>query len=219
MSDARPSGAKEKFATKRFEQDLISGWVHEPINPIGKGFVLTHGAGSNCESPLLRAAAEAFVDAGFHVLRYNLPYRQQRASGPPFPALAARDREGVAVAAREMRKLAPDFVIAGGHSYGGRQSSMAAAEDPQLADGLLLLSYPLHPPRKPDQLRTAHFGKIQTPVLFVHGSRDPFGSIQELEQALTLIPPKHHLFVAEKAGHELNAKLAPDIVQQALNFF
>ncbi len=79
-------------------------------------------------------------------------------------------------------------VFLGGHSYGGRQSTMLCAAEPELVDGLLLLSYPLHPPRKPDQLRTQHLPSLRTPSLFVSGTRDPFGSVEEIEQALKLIP-------------------------------
>jgi predicted alpha/beta-hydrolase family hydrolase len=83
---------------------------------------------------------------------------------------------------------------------------MLAAESPGLADALLLLSYPLHPPRKPGQLRTAHFPKLETPALFAHGSRDPFGSPDELKQAVSLIPAPTHLLEIESAGHELGRK-------------
>jgi predicted alpha/beta-hydrolase family hydrolase len=85
---------------------------------------------------------------------------------------------------------------------------MLAAEAPGLADALLLLSYPLHPPRKPGQLRTAHFPNLETPALFVHGSRDPFGSPDELSQALGLIPAATHLLGIEGAGHELGRNAA-----------
>jgi predicted alpha/beta-hydrolase family hydrolase len=82
---------------------------------------------------------------------------------------------------------------------------MAAAENPAMANGLLLLSYPLHPPDKPQQLRTSFFPQLSTPALFVSGSRDPFGTVEELKQALCLIPAKTDLLVVERAGHDLKA--------------
>jgi predicted alpha/beta-hydrolase family hydrolase len=94
----------------------------------------------------------------------------------------------------------------GGHSYGGRQSSMLCAEDPGLVSALLLLSYPLHPPRKPEQQRTQHLPDLRTPTLFVQGTRDPFGSIAEIERALKMIPAKTKLMVVEGAGHDLGFK-------------
>jgi predicted alpha/beta-hydrolase family hydrolase len=163
----------------------------------------------------LRAVAETFAGAGFHVLRCDLPYRQLRPSGPPFPGAAARDREGLRHAAAAMREITPKLVILGGHSYGGRQATLLAADTPTVADVLLLLSYPLHPPRKPEQLRTQHFPGLQTPALFIHGTRDPFGSIAEMTAALTAIPARHKLAAIEKAGHELGAGAAAVILREA----
>ncbi len=80
---------------------------------------------------------------------------------------------------------------------------MLAAADPALVDGLLLFSYPLHPPRKPSEPRTAHFPKLRTRALFVHGSRDPFGTLEEMESALKLIPAATSLLPIEGAGHDL----------------
>jgi hypothetical protein len=83
---------------------------------------------------------------------------------------------------------------------------MLCAAEPDLVSGLLLLSYPLHPPRKPEQLRIQHLSTLRTPSLFVHGTRDPFGSVDELESALRLIPAKHGLLKVEGAGHDLGFK-------------
>ncbi len=97
-------------------------------------------------------------------------------------------------------------IFLGGHSYGGRQSTILCAAEPDLVSGLLLLSYPLHPPRKPDQLRIQHLPNLQTPSLFVHGTRDPFGSVEEIMKALQLIPAKTELMKVEGAGHDLGFK-------------
>ncbi len=83
---------------------------------------------------------------------------------------------------------------------------MLAADEPGLVDYLLLLSYPLHPPQKPGELRTAHFPRLQTPALFAHGVRDGFGSIEELASALELIPARTELLSVTGAGHELLSK-------------
>ncbi|HYL37345.1 MAG TPA: alpha/beta fold hydrolase [Bryobacteraceae bacterium] len=179
--------------------------------------ILTHGAGSNRNAPLLVAVANAFAAAGTEVLRYDLPFRQERPHGPPRPGDAARDREGLREQVLKAREKQPEHVWLGGHSYGGRQASILAAETPGLVDALLLLSYPLHPPRKPDQLRTAHFPKLRTPLLFVHGSRDPFGSMEEMKHALALIPGGARLIEVEGAGHDLGRErevLAASIVAE-----
>jgi hypothetical protein len=206
----------------------IRGYLHHPDNPSGHGLILTHGAGSGAQAPLLIALAETFAAAGFTVLRCDLPYRQVRPHGPPGPGDAARDREGLKNAVAAVRKLASKRVFLGGHSYGGRQSTMLCAAEPDLVDGLLLLSYPLHPPRKPDQLRTQHLPNLRTPCLFVSGTRDPFGAIEEIEQALTLIPSGTKLLTVEGAGHDLNFRkaeaahregLVPSIVAAFQEFF
>src|SRR6266545_545989 len=121
-----------------FEEGDVRGILHTPEAPGGDGLVLTHGAGSNCRAPLITALARAFAGAGFVVLRCDLPFRQQRPHGPPFPAVAARDRAGLRSAAGFLRRQVRGRVFLGGHSYGGRQSAMLAAEDPSVAAGLLL---------------------------------------------------------------------------------
>ncbi len=83
---------------------------------------------------------------------------------------------------------------------------MLCAEEPDLVNGLLLLSYPLHPPRKPAQLRVQHLPELRTPALFVHGTRDPFGTITEMETALKMIPAKTELLRVDGAGHDLGFK-------------
>src|ERR1039458_4222025 len=124
-----------------FQSDGVRGILHRPDNANGDALILTHGAGSNANAPLLVRVAAAFADAGYLALRYDLPFRQQRPKGPPNPRHAAQDREGIERAAEALRGLARGRIFAGGHSYGGRQTAMWAAKRPGLADGLLLLSY------------------------------------------------------------------------------
>jgi predicted alpha/beta-hydrolase family hydrolase len=105
-----------------------------------------------------------------------------------------------------MRQQNSARMFLGGHSYGGRQASMLCAAEPGLVEALLLLSYPLHPPQRPQQLRTGHFAQLQTAAMFVHGVRDGFGSIDELTTALKLIPARTQLLPIDAAGHELLMK-------------
>jgi predicted alpha/beta-hydrolase family hydrolase len=194
----------------RFADDSIApavrGFLHSAASPNGDALILTHGAGSNCNAPLLIALAETFSARGYTVLRCDLPFRQDRPTGPPFPGNAERDRQGLRNAVTALRKPVPGRLFLGGHSYGGRQSTMLCADEPDLVSGLLLLSYPLHPPRKPEQLRTQHLPNLRTPSLFVHGTRDPFGSVEEVERALQLIPARKELVEVEGAGHDLGFK-------------
>lgn len=199
----------------------VRGWLHTPRAPNGDALILTHGAGSDCTAPLLVALAETFAEHGYVVLRCDLPFRQVRRTGPPFPGNAERDRAGLRHAVAVLRKSVAGRIFLGGHSYGGRQATMFCAAEPELVKpelvkaapdkselvaGLLLLSYPLHPPRKPEQLRIQHLPSLRTPSLFVQGTRDPFGSVEEITNALQLIPAKTELMKVEGAGHDLGFK-------------
>ena len=193
---------------RRFEdgpsgETAVRGYLHVPADSSGDGLVLTHGAGSNCQAPLLVALATSFCESGMTVLRCDLPFRQLRPQGPPPRGSAERDQQGLRRAVEAMKQKVSGRVFLGGHSYGGRQASMLAASEPKLVDALLLLSYPLHPPKRPTELRTAHLPSLRTTALFVHGTRDGFGSIEEMTAALKLIPARTGLLAIEGAGHEL----------------
>jgi uncharacterized protein len=198
----------------------VRRYLHVPENSSKDGLVLTHGAGSNCESPLLVALATAFCESGLTVLRCDLPFRQLRPHGPPPRGSTERDQQGLRRAIEAIRKQVPGRVFLGGHSYGGRQGSMLATSEPGLADALLLLSYPLHPPKDPANLRTAHFPALRTPALFVQGTRDAFGTIEEMTAALKLIPARTQLLPVEGAGHELmTARNRADLPQTITSAF
>jgi hypothetical protein len=178
----------------------VRGVLHPAAGP--DGLVLTHGAGGNMDAPLLVAVAEAFVARGVAVLRCDLPYRQARPSGPPSPRDAPRDREGLRAALGVLRERARGRLFLGGHSYGGRMASVLVAAEPSLVAGLLLQSYPLHPPGKPKDVRSAHLPSIRVPTLFVHGTTDPFGTPDEVATIRVLIPaPTSVLQVT--GGHDL----------------
>lgn len=200
------SVAAEPFVNDHPGEVPVRGLLHRAATPSGDTLVLTHGAGGNCNAPLLVALAEAFAAFGLNVLRCDLPFRQLRPHGPPSPSNAKRDQDGLRRAIALMKDQFGKRVFGGGQSYGGRQASMLAASEPSLVSGLLLLSYPLHPPGRPAQLRTAHFPNLHTPVLCVSGTKDAFGSIEELEAAIKLIPAKTKLVPVQGAGHSLLSK-------------
>ena len=183
----------------------VSGFLHTPTKASTDTIVLTHGAGGDCNTPLLVALAEAFAASGLNVLRCDLPFRQKRPKGPPSPSGAKRDQDGLRRAVVLMRQRFSGRVYLGGQSYGGRQASMLAAKS-ELAEGLLLLSYPLHPPGRPAQIRTAHFPNLRTPTLFVHGTSDPFASSEELDLAVKLIAAPTKVLEVPDAGHSLLTK-------------
>jgi predicted alpha/beta-hydrolase family hydrolase len=184
-------------------KDGIQGFFHSPSSTAQAGLVITHGAGANCRAPLIVSVAEAFAANGFAVLRCDLPFRQRKPAGPPTRSKAPEDRAGLRDAAAYLRKIVDGPIVLGGHSYGGRQATMLAAEEFGVTDALLLFSYPLHVPDKPEQLRTEHFPRLRTPALFVHGTKDPFGTPDEIRKALALIPGRHEVQFIEGAGHDL----------------
>ena len=198
-----------EFRVEQFKDDsldpAVSGFLHIPQVATGDAVILAHGAGADCNSPLLIALSGEFAANGYFALRCDLPFRQQKRSGPPF-GYAEKDRAGLRNAISALRKQVSGRLFLGGHSYGGRQASMLCAEEPELVSGLLLLSYPLHAPRKPEQMRTQHFPKLRSPSLFAHGTRDPFGSAEEMSEALRLIDAQTCLMVVEGAGHDLGFK-------------
>jgi hypothetical protein len=185
------------------DTEAVRGFLHEPSNASGAGLVVTHGAGSDCTAPLPVAVAAQFCEHGLTVLRCDLAFRRKRPKGPPSPATAAADRAGLRDAVAVLRARVSSKIYLGGHSYGGRQASMLAAEMPDIAAALLLLSYPLHPPNKPTQLRTQHFPQLRVPALFVSGTKDGFGTIAEIDAAIKAIPAATQLIAIEGAGHDL----------------
>lgn len=190
--------------------DDIAGVVHRPDGKPEGVVALTHGAGGSREAPLLQALCEEWARRGWVAVRYNLPYRRRRPKGPPSGSSAA-DLAGIVEAVAAVRTLADGPVIAGGHSYGGRLTSMAAAGTGAEAEGLsldllTLFSYPLHPPGKPERARTGHLPNIAVPTVFTHGTADPFGSIDELRPAAALIPAPTTIVEVTGARHDLASK-------------
>lgn len=133
------------------------------------------------------AIDQAASAEGGKVRRMDFPYRLAGRSVPDKPAVLVEAVVKEAAALVAETGLRPGRLFAGGRSMGGRICSMAVAEGLPAA-GLVLVSYPLHPPGKPERLRTEHFGHLQVPCLFVSGTRDPFAAPAELEAAVALIP-------------------------------
>jgi len=185
--------------------DDIAGVAHEPEGKAKGAVVLTHGAGGSRESPLLIKICDEWAGRGWLAVRYNLPYRRRRPKGPPSGS-AATDQAGVVEAIELARTLTKGPVIAGGHSYGGRMTSMVIADQAAAVDVLTLFSYPLHPPGKPERARTEHLPRIAAPTVFTHGTADPFGTIDELRPAAQLIPAPTEIVEITGARHDLGSK-------------
>jgi hypothetical protein len=192
----------------RLNLDQIAGIAHEPDGAPRGVVVLTHGAGGNRESPLLQQVCDQWAQRGWLAVRYNLPYRRRRPTGPPSGSAAA-DRAGIVEAITLCRTLTDGPLIAGGHSYGGRQTSMVVAgreADLINVDVLTLFSYPVHPPGKPERARTEHLPDIRVPTVFTHGTSDPFGTPDELRAAAALITGTTAVVEIASARHDLRSK-------------
>jgi predicted alpha/beta-hydrolase family hydrolase len=186
--------------------DQVAGIAHEPDGVPEGVVVLTHGAGGNRESELLQRVCDEWARRGWLAIRYNLPFRRRRPTGPPSGSAAA-DRAGVDEAITLCRKLTDGPLIAGGHSYGGRQTSMVVAEaNPAQVDVLTLFSYPVHPPGKPERARTEHLPDIVVPTVFTHGTSDPFGTPAEVRDAAALIAAATEVVEITGARHDLRSK-------------
>lgn len=183
----------------------IAGIAHHPDDTPTGVVLLTHGAGGNRESAMLQALCAEWARRGWLAIRYDLPFRRRRPKGPPSGS-GAGDRDGIVEAIGYARSLTDGPVIAGGHSYGGRQTSMVVAERLAAPDLLALFSYPVHPPGKPERTRTEHLGNITVPTVFTHGSSDPFGTPDEVHAAAALIAAPTEVVVITGARHDLASK-------------
>jgi predicted alpha/beta-hydrolase family hydrolase len=185
--------------------EAIAGIAHEPDGTPKGVAVLTHGAGGDRDSELLQRICDEWARRGWLAVRYNLPYRRRRPKGPPSGS-AATDRAGIDEAIALCRTLAGGPLIAGGHSYGGRQTSMVVAEGEAAVDVLTLFSYPVHPPGKPERRRTEHLPDIAVPTVFTHGTSDPFGTLDELREAAAMIAAPTEVVEITGARHDLRSK-------------
>jgi uncharacterized protein len=182
----------------------IAGIAHQPDGDARGVVLLTHGAGGNRDAPMLVAVCDEWARHGFLAIRYDLPYRRRRPKGPPSNSAKA-DQAGIVEAVAYARTHTDGPVLAGGHSYGGRMTSMAVADGLDV-DVLTLFSYPLHPPGKPERARTEHLPAITVPTVFTHGTADPFGTVDELRAALALVTGPTALVEITGARHDLRSK-------------
>ncbi len=184
--------------------DQETSAVFEPATAGSLGDVVAvaaHGAGGNMNDRSVLSTANALRARGFGVVRFNFLYKEKKSSRPdPMPKLKECY---TAVVARVRSELAPETLVIGGRSMGGRAASMLAADGFD-CDALLLLAYPLHPPGKPDQLRDAHLPAIKVPVICFNGTRDPFCTPDLMEQVLKRLGSNWEMHWVEGADHSFH---------------
>jgi predicted alpha/beta-hydrolase family hydrolase len=180
-------------------------YAARPLRAPGSGatLILAHGAGAGQQHPFMTAFARGLSErGGIDVVTFDFLYMHQRKHVPDrMPQLVACYRAVIA-AANEHLESARHRLVIGGKSMGGRAATHVAAEDPALKlSGIVLLGYPLHPPGRPDQMRDAHLPSVKRPMLFVQGSRDTFGTPDELRPVLAKLSPAPTLHVVEGGDH------------------
>ena len=208
----------EKFTITINERDSVTAYLYAAPKKVrvGKTLILGHGAGAGQSHPFMRLFAAGLAERGFDVITFDFIYMEQRRGAPdPKAKLEACYRAVIEAASK---KLKGNRLAIGGKSMGGRIASQVAAEAagaPEIA-ALVFLGYPLHPPGRPDKLRDAHLPQIKAPMLFIQGSRDGFGSPDELRATIK----KHHLnatlHIIEGGDHSLKVPKSLGIPQEQI---
>jgi uncharacterized protein len=189
-------------------QGSVTALRYDPMTPARATLVLAHGAGAGQTHPWMVGTATGLAERGVRVLTFNFPYVEAGRHIPDRSEVLIPCFRAVVAHARELAGSSPLFI--GGKSLGGRMASHLAADGAAGVSGLVCLGYPLHPPGRPDQLRVSHLPRINIPVLIVQGSRDAFGTPDEIRSHVTGL--QLELAVIEGGDHSFKQakKLAPD---------
>jgi len=188
--------------------------------PARATLVLAHGAGTDQRHRAMVTLAAGIATHGVDVLTFNFRYTEQRRRTPDrSPVL---EQTWTAVVEAIAADLPADHrLVIGGKSMGGRIASMVLAHAPATpawtrVSGLVLLGYPLHPPGKPDHVRTAHLPAIRVPVLLVHGTRDAFGTREEIEPVFQALPTRVDIEFIERGDHSFKVPKSTGLTEPAV---
>lgn len=197
----------EKLTVQVNESDAVTALLY-PVakkDRVGMTVLLGHGAGSNQSTPFMRLFASGLAERGFDAMTFNFIYMEQGRRVPDPKAKLESCYRSVIEAAGKHKKLKGNRIVIGGKSMGGRIASQVAAtaESADNITGLVFLGYPLHPPGKPEQLRDAHLKDIRAPMLFVQGSRDAFGTEEEIRAVIKRLHLPATLHAIEGGDHSL----------------
>lgn len=184
----------------------------------GAALIVGHGAGAGQQSSFIVSFARALAGLGADVVTFNFLYTEQRRPLPDRAPLLEACYRAVVEAVRERVESAGTALFIGGKSMGGRIATQVAAADPGAPiAGLVLLGYPLHPPGRPERRRDAHLPAVKRPMLFVQGSRDAFGTPDELESILASLVPPPTLHVVEGGDHSFKRTRTDAAAQAAID--
>ena len=189
-------------------------------DPARARLVLAHGAGADQRHRVMVALSSGLAARGVEVVTFNFLYTEEgRRSPDRAPVLEQTWEAVVDVVAGDLS--AEQRLVVGGKSMGGRMASMVLARTPARASwarvsGLVLLGYPLHPPGKPEQPRTAHLPSIRVPVLLVHGTRDAFGTRAEIEPVFRALPTRVDYEFIEQGDHSFAVPKSTGLTEPAV---
>jgi hypothetical protein len=183
-------------------------------NRAGVTLILGHGAGADQTSGFMVAFATALTERGIDVVTFNFLYSELRRRIPDPNARLESCWRAVIETVRSRTSSNAGRLAIGGKSMGGRIASQVAAGEAQGLAGLVFLGYPLHPPGRPDRLRVAHLGDVKAPMLFVQGTRDPFGTPTELQPIISQLDPAADLFAVEGGDHSFKVPKSAGVRQQ-----
>jgi predicted alpha/beta-hydrolase family hydrolase len=165
------------------------------------GLILAHGAGVGMDSDFMKFFQETLAELGVRVVEFDFSY-MKRGKGTPLPRKILESEWRAVIDHILQERKTSRAIFIGGKSMGGRMASYVIADYPSLA-GLVFLGYPLHPPGKPLQLRTAHLFEISKPMLFVSGARDRLAQLDLLQDTIAKLGSKATLFLEEFGDHSL----------------
>lgn len=206
----------ENLTIKINDPEAVTGLLYPATKSkrAGVTIVLGHGAGANQLSGFMRMVANGLAERGLDLLTFNFLYMEQGRKVPdPKPRLEACYR-AVIDAALKHRKLKDNHLVIGGKSMGGRIASQVAAADGTGIDGLVFLGYPLHPPGRPDKLRAEHLKDIRAPMLFMQGSRDAFGTPDEIRAILKQQKIKAEIYEIKGGDHSFKVPKSAGMSQE-----
>ena len=228
--------SSEELKVKVNESDSVTALLYpaDKKTRVGTTVILGHGAGAGQLTPFMRLFARGLAERGCDVLTFNFVYMEQRRKVPDRNDKLELCYRAVIDAAAKHKKLKDNRIVIGGKSMGGRIASQVAAylaRHPKAEDssegiagawlrptpsGLIFFGYPLHPPGRPDKLRDAHLPDIKAPMLFIQGSRDAFGTEEEIRDLIKRLKLPGKLFAVAQGDHSLKVPKSTGTTQDAV---
>ena len=205
----------ESFAVVVNDQESVTALLYSAARKNRAGFtvVLGHGAGANQLTGFMRMFAGGLAARGIDTMTFNFLYTERGRHVPDPKARLESCYRAVINAALSHRKLKKNRLVIGGKSMGGRIASQVAAAEGDRVAGLVFLGYPLHPPGRPDKLRAEHLKDIRAPMLYVQGSRDAFGTADEIRATIKKLRLPATLYVIEGGDHSFKVPKSAGVPQ------